>query len=189
MLSYLKQYAPLTAEAERDLTTMVQSLHKKKGSFLVKEGQAISSFFLLTKGLVRSFYRKGTTEITQWFSIEGENVAATHSLYDQQPSHEYIECLEDCDFLYLAGSDINALCERHNCFNTLYRKLIEEYCKIIENRLFSMQTMSAQERYLLLLKQRPQLVQRVPLGYIASYLGISQETLSRVRERISRLAD
>ncbi|MDO4880074.1 MAG: Crp/Fnr family transcriptional regulator [Capnocytophaga sp.] len=183
MISYLSQYYPLSEEAEKDARTLVQTLHKPKGSFLIKEGQSVNSFFLLKKGLVRSFFQKEEVQITQWFSMEGDNVAATQPLYDQQPSREYIECLEDCEFLFFTGEDLHFLCEKHNCFNTLYRKIIEEYCKIIETRLFTLQTMSAQERYHFLLEDSPKLIQRVPLGYIASYLGISQETLSRVRSK------
>lgn len=182
-INRLKSYGYLSSEAEQELRTKIQHIYKKKGSYIIKEGQIVPSFFIIEKGMIRSFYKREGQEITAWFGYEEHNFAAITSFFDNKPSHETIECLEDCDFQFISGKDINELYKKYNDINTLGREIIEEYCKMLDERIFAMQTMSAEQRYKDLIQNHPEVVKRVPLGYIASFLGISQETLSRVRRK------
>lgn len=182
-ISQLKSYGYISNEAEKELEVRVQRISKKKGSYIVKEGQVVPSFFVIEQGMIRSFFRREGHEITVWFGYEGEQFAAITSFFDNKPAHETIECLEDCEFLYVTGKDLNELYRKYNELNTIGRKIVEDYCKIMDQRIFTMQTMSAEQRYKDLIQNHPEVIKRAPLGYIASFLGISQETLSRIRRR------
>ncbi len=179
----LKGYGYLSDEAEEELKTKIQYITKKKGSRIIKEGQIVPSFFVAERGLIRSFYKKDEQEITIWFGYEGVPFASIASFFDNKPARETVQCLEECSFQYITGKDMNELYQKYNEVNTIGRKLVEEYCKMLDERNFAFQTQSAEDRYKTLIKNEPEVIKRAPLGYIASYLGISQETLSRVRKR------
>ncbi|MDR2955118.1 MAG: Crp/Fnr family transcriptional regulator [Prevotella sp.] len=178
-----KEYCHLSGEVERELNTKVQFLTKKKGSFIIKKGQIVSNLFIVEKGLIRSFYNKEEQEITVWFGYENIPFAAIASIYSNQASHETIQCLEDSVFQYISEKDLYDLYEKYPEVNTIGRKIAEEYCILLDERAFSFQTKSAEERYDALIKNEPEIIKRAPLGYIASYLGITQETLSRIRRK------
>ncbi len=182
-VSKLKQYGYIPDEIAKELDSKVQTISKKKGSYIIKEGQIVTSFFVIEKGLIRSFYKKQEQEITIWFGYEGLPFAASPSTFSNKPSRETIQCLEDCIFQYIPGKELEELYQKYNDVNTVGRKLIEEYCDMLIERNYSFQTKSAEDRYKDLIKYEPEIIKRVPLGYIASYLGISQETLSRVRKK------
>lgn len=179
----LKSYGYVSAEVQNELKTKIQRISKKKGSYVIKEGQIVPSFFVIEQGLIRSFFKREGHEITVWFGYEDQQFAAITSYFDNKPSHETIECLEDCEFQYITGKDMNDLYRKYNDLNTIGRKIVEDYCKVLDQRIFAMQTMSAEQRYKDLIQNHPEVIKRVPLGYIASFLGISQETLSRVRRK------
>lgn len=176
-------YGSLSNEAEKDLEAKVQFISKKKGSYIIKEGQIVPSFFVIEKGMIRSFFKRSGQEITAWFGYEGQQFAAITSFFDNKPAHETIECLEDCEFQFITGKDMTELYRKHNDLNTIGRKIVEDYCKVLDERIFALQTMSAEQRYKDLIQHHPEVIKRVSLGYIASFLGISQETLSRVRKK------
>lgn len=183
-IDQLKKYGRLSPEAESDLTACVRCVVKPKGSCLIRQGQTIPNFYVIRQGMLRSFLRREDgEEVTLWFAYEGQQFAAISSFFDRRPSHETIECLEDCELLYIEGRDLNALYLKHNDLNTIGRKVVEDYCKVLDERIFAMQTLSAEQRYRDLTLYHPEVIRRVSLGHIASFLGISQETLSRVRRR------
>lgn len=180
-VDFMRRYGTLTAEAEADLRGRVQALQRAKGQTIIRTGQVASSFFLEEKGVVRSYYPYDDKQITIWFACENDSAVSTSSLFNDQPSCETVECIEDCRFLYITNRDFRDLRNKYDCVNTISRKMTEEYCIVLNNRIYSFQVLSAAERYRELQETEPDVVQRAPLQYIASYLGISQETLSRIR--------
>lgn len=182
-IEQLKKYGNLSPELETDITPKIKFLKKQKGDFLLKEGQVVSNLFVIEKGLVRSFYNSNEREINVWFGFENVILGSVTPLFFNQPSIENIQFLEDTSLYYISSSDLNKLYETSLEMNIVGRKMAEEYCKILEERSFSLQTQSAEQRYNNLLKNQPEIVQRISLRHIASYLGISQETLSRIRRK------
>ena len=182
-IEQLKKYGNLSPELETDITPKIKFLKKQKGDFLLKEGQVVSNLFVIEKGLVRSFYNSNEREINVWFGFENVILGSVTPLFFNQPSIENIQFLEDTSLYYISSSDLNKLYETSLEMNIVGRKMAEEYCKILEERSFSLQTQSAEQRYNDLLKNQPEIVQRISLRHIASYLGISQETLSRIRRK------
>lgn len=119
--------------------------------------------------MVRSFYKKGKTEITIWFAYEGQTAVSMSSLFDSKPSRETVECVENCDLLCISNKDLQELYGKYECMNTIGRKMVEEYCNILDDRVYSLQVMSATERYKDLMEYEPQIIQRAPLSNIASF--------------------
>lgn len=183
LVRQLKKYGHLTPEIEKEIGSKIKYITKQKGDFFLKQGQIVSSLFLLEKGLVRSFFIKGEKEVNSWFGFEYEFLGSILPLFCDKPSFENIEFLEDSIIFYISSNDLNDLYSKHLTLNIIGRKLAEDYCRVLEERIVSLQTESAEQRYNSLLKKQPDAIQRISLGHIASFLCITQETLSRIRKR------
>lgn len=183
LIRKFKEYGTITAEIETELAKKVKFQNRLKGDFFLKQGQIVSSLFLIERGLVRSFYIKEDREINSWFGSENIILGSILPLFFKVASAENIQFLEDSVVYYIEGNDLEELYRKYNEMNTIGRIMTEEYCKILEDRVMSLQTQSAEERYQTLLKFQPDATQRISLGHIASYLGIQQETLSRIRKK------
>jgi CRP-like cAMP-binding protein len=121
--------------------------------------------------------------VTHWFAFEEDFVTSFHSFITQQPAVENIQLLEPGVFWRISKDRLGALLLKYHEIERLVRIVYEKYYIRLEERFVNAHFKTAAERYQDLLKQAPHILERVPLGYIASYLGISQETLSRVRAR------
>ena len=183
LIKQLKKYGNLSPKTETEISKKIKTLSKKNGDFLLKEVQIISNLFVIETGLVRSFYNANEKEINVWFGFENSILGSVMPLFFNQPSIENIQFLEDTTLHYISSSDLEQHYKYSLEMNTIGRKMAEEYCKILEERSFLLQTHTAGQRYNWLLKNQPEALQRISLGHIASYLGISQETLSRIRRK------
>ena len=183
LVKKIKQYGPISGEIENELAGKIKFQIRPKGDFFLKKGQLVSSLFVLEAGLVRSFYVMGNREINSWFGFENIIIGSILPLFYRQPSAENIQFLEQSVVYYIATTELNELYRKYDQLNTIGRLMAEEYCYILEKRVFSLQTQSAEERYAGLLEEQPDAVQRIALGHIASYLGIKAETLSRIRKK------
>ncbi|REC52727.1 Crp/Fnr family transcriptional regulator [Chryseobacterium piscium] len=183
LINKFKTYGNLPSEIETELSKYIKSQTKHKGDFFLKQGQIVSSLFIIETGLVRSYYIKDDREINSWFGFENIILGSVLPLFYDQPSSENIQFLETSTYYYILSKDLNELYKRFSEMNTIGRKMAEEYCVILEQRISSLQTENAEQRYNSLLKYQPDAIQRISLGHIASYLGITQETLSRIRRK------
>jgi CRP-like cAMP-binding protein len=154
----------------------------EKGSYLAKVGHKTHSLYFIKKGLVRYFYPMAEKEITTWFSIENEFVTTT-SFFTQQPSVENIIALESTMVWEIKRKELYDLYEKQPEAERFGRLLAEEQICHIESLFLTFGEKSSEERYEIFCKEFPRLLQRVPLGYLASLLGMSQETLSRIRAK------
>ena len=150
---------------------------------MVTEGKTCRYLYFLQAGALRGFYNLDGKEITHWFAFEEDFVTSFHSFISQQPAVENIQLLEGCILYRISKENVNRLMAEHHEIERLVRIVYEKYYLRLEDRFVNAQFKTASERYQELMQQTPHLLERVPLGYIASYLGISQETLSRVRSR------
>lgn len=155
----------------------------KKKTKLLKPGNRSSSIYFIVKGSARVYYidNKGN-EINSWLLLENELVISVYSFFTGNTSFEYLETLEDCILIELQREKVDQLYEEFIEFNFIGRKLTEHYYIQTEVQANNLRTLSAKENYEQLVAKRPELIQRISLGHIASYLGISQETLSRIRK-------
>lgn len=183
LLQQLKKYGPLSPEAEKDIELKTKRLLKKKNDHLLREGQVLTSYFVIKKGVLRAYIHRKDKEINVWFGEENQIFGAIMPMYANKPSPENIQFLEDAEVYALAVDDLEQLYQKHPELNLIGRKIAEELCVILEDRITSLHTESATERYQSLILQQPNLLQRVNLGHIASFLRVTQETLSRIRKR------
>jgi CRP-like cAMP-binding protein len=153
-----------------------------KNDFLAQESKRANFLYFLKKGLVRSFYNLDGVEITTGFALENDFVTST-SFFTQLPSRESIVALENLQVLEISRAKLYQLYEQQPETEKFGRLLAEEHLIYLETIFHHFSEKSATERYQIFEKLYPTLLQRVPLGYLASFLDMSQETLSRIRAK------
>ena len=175
------QFGTLSSEAIADIKKVAQIRKVSKDEVLVKEGEFSYELYYIAKGGARAYYLKDGKTITDWFAFENDFISSIVSFFLGVPSQHYIEVLEDTTFMVLQLKDIEMLCEKHHDFERLGRLSTTKTMIQLQQRIVSLQFKTSKERYENLLEKYPQIELRAPLGDIASYIGITQETLSRIR--------
>lgn len=183
LIQQLKKYGPISSIAEKEIEQKTKIFLKKKNDHFLKEGQLLTSYFVMSKGILRAYIHRNGKEINVWFGEENQIFGAIMPMYANRPSPENIQFLEDAEVYAISVDDLENLYKLHPELNFIGRKIAEELCVILEDRITSLHTESAPERYQSLIAQQPNLLQRVNLGHIASFLKVTQETLSRIRKR------
>ena len=150
----------------------------------MNEGRVCRHLYFLEKGALRGFYNLEGKEITHWFGFENDFVTSFHSFITCKLSVENIQLMENSILWAISKEQLAGLFSRFHEIETLVRIVYEKYYIRLEERYVNAQFKTAKELYENMLQQTPHILERVPLGYIASYLGISQETLSRIRSRL-----
>lgn len=168
-------------EAQQALHDCFEQVVLSKNEYLLAEGKTCRHLYFLESGALRGLYNLEGKEITHWFAFAPEFVTSFHSYITGRPAVESIQLLEGSVLWRIAKEKVVQLMNRHHDVERLVRIAYENYYIRLEERFVNAQFKTASERYAALLQQTPHIVERVPLGYIASYLGISQETLSRIR--------
>ncbi len=158
--------------------------HYKKGDLLLKQGEVCQRSFHLHSGIARKYYLNDGKEITTEIYFKNDLALSFESYVLQTPGHEYIEALSDLDASIMPFQAFRALRKKFPALMELDVMLSEYYAIWLEQRLFQFYTLDATLRYKAMLEKSPQLVQFIPLTILASYLGISLETLSRIRAKI-----
>lgn len=157
-----------------------------KGEYLVRAGDTSRHFGFVTEGLVRSFYLRDGDEITTCLCSETRFASSTASFITQTPSHISIRAVEDSTIVLLGFRHLQNLLSSHPFWSGFSRKIAEIEFLFLENYSVRYAHETAEEKYLRLLREHPGIVNRVPLHYIASFLGIKPETLSRIRKKTAR---
>lgn len=183
IIAFVSQFYPLTDEMIRFILGRTTSRKVQKGKFLLKPGEYCNEYYFIHKGILRSFIKYGRKEITIWINPEGEITTAIRSMSGPKISGEYIQVIEDAELVVIPYESMAELYERFPEMNQVGRMLLEQYYSASEERVFIARIPNAAARYQHFLQSRPELLNRVPLTYVASYLGITLETLSRLRAK------
>ncbi|WP_373552874.1 Crp/Fnr family transcriptional regulator [Haliscomenobacter sp.] len=181
--SFIQKIHPLSPLLLDELVASFQHFEFPKNYYLLKQGRTCHQLWFLVKGAVRYFYTDGEgKEVNVWFSFEPDILADTPSLIQQTPALESIQLLEDSSVYAIDYAVLQRLLQQHHALALWYIKLFETYyVPQMEDRVSDLQFLNARQRYEKLLGQFPDITNRISLGHIASYLNISQETLSRIR--------
>jgi CRP-like cAMP-binding protein len=184
LLSHITIYHPLSEEAQASLHLHFEQITLSKNHHLITEGKTCRHLYFLEQGALRGYYNADGKEITHWFAFEQDFVTSFHSFITGQPAVENIQLLEGSILWTISKESFTQLLKQYQEIERVFRIALEKYYIRLEERYVNAQFKTAAERYQNMLEQTPHIIERVPLGHIASYLGISQETLSRVRSRI-----
>ena len=182
LLNYLSAIYPLSEELRVYLQAHIKQRAIAKKELLLKAGHICRNICFIEKGLLRCFYLKEGTEVSSWFMREGDVIISVESFFDQKPSYEAIQALEHTVVWYISFQELEFIYKNFMEFNYVGRVLVQHYYKLSEQRLYSMRLQTATERYHFLLQHFPEIIQRVSTADIASYLGITRETLSRIKK-------
>jgi len=183
LLTHITNYSPLSSETQNALLDCLEKITLSKNEYLLTQGNICRHLYFLESGALRGFYNLDGKEITHWFGFEKDFVTSFHSFITREPAVENIQLLEGSILWAISKDRLTSLFNHHHEIERLVRIIYEKYYIRLEERFVNAQFKTAKELYENLLQQMPHILERVPLGYVASYLGISQETLSRIRSR------
>lgn len=184
LTDFIRRHIPLTPDMLEDLHRVTIREQVPAHQVLVRPGQYCRKLFFIEEGLVReSYFSMSGKETTYRFNIEGAFVTVADSFLDNQPSRYSLETLEDSGLCSITLADFEELLRKHPVFEKLQILIQHQLMLEMKDRITALQFQTAKERYESLLENQPSIFQRVSLGHIASYLGISQETLSRIRSK------
>ncbi len=177
----------LPAVSKAKLIEVVVEVEYPKGYRLLNADKVERNIYFLRKGVVRAYTHSGDDEITFWFGLEGDTVVSMRSYVGNQKGYENIELLEDSVLYKLNMAALNRLFSEDIHIANWGRKFAEQELLKTEERLIARQFRTASERYGELMRNHPELLQRIQLSYIASYLGITQVSLSRIRAKLKNI--
>jgi CRP-like cAMP-binding protein len=176
-----RKYSTMTHEELDTLESILVPKKFAKGEMILKEGDVCESIYYIDKGLIRQFYYKNEKELTEHIGAEGEIFMCIESLFREEPTKLQVEALEPCQLYLIPKHRLEQVALHNVNIQILYRKILEESLIVSQVHADLLRFETAQNRYLRLCKLKPQVVLRAPLVYIASYLQMTPETLSRVR--------
>lgn len=176
-----RRYSTMTHEELDVLESVLVPMKFQKGEMILSEGETCTNIYWIAKGLVRQFYYKNGKELTEYMATENHICMCIESLFKEEPTRLQIVALEPTILFALPKDALEQASIKSVNIQMLYRKILEESLILSQIHADMLRFESAQDRYVKLVKSQPQLVLRAPLVYIASYLQMTPETLSRVR--------
>lgn len=181
--NFIRNYVELP---ETELEAIAQkfiarTLRKKE--FLLRQGDTCKDLVYVQKGCLRLFYLKDGIEISVWFAMEHSSAIEIYSFISEKPSRYFIQAIEDTEILYLPKVDLTQLYSSHPKMQELIRRFWEDVILNLIKRFTALQTDSAEKRYQDLLEQ-PAYFHSIPQKYLASFIGVTPTSLSRIRKQI-----
>lgn len=187
-LKFKTHFSSFTGIDENDLNLALPFFEEKtikKGEHFIKEGNNCNHIAFITKGLFRIYMNKNGEELNTCFCVENSIISSFNSFVNRIPSNENIEALEDSTIVTLSFEQVSKLSEQSSSWAKIRSNLTEQECLRLANRVNEMSFETALGKYQNLIENEPQIIQRVANYHIASYLGITKETLSRIRSKVS----
>ncbi len=176
-----RRYSTMTHEELDMLESILVPMKFQKGEIILPEGEVCKNIYWIAKGLVRQFYFKNGKDLTEYMATENNICMCIESLFKEEPTRLQIMAIEPSILYALPKDALEQASIKSVNIQMLYRKILEESLILSQVHADMLRFETAQDRYVKLVKRQPQLVLRAPLVYIASYLQMTPETLSRVR--------
>jgi len=183
--NFISRFLHVTDEEWQMMQRLLTRRHLKKGEFVLRAGEICNHVTFINAGYVRIFNQVNEEELTINFAFEGNFITDFASLLPRKPSTDNIVAMDDLEILQLHYQDMQMLYEKAMVWQKFGRLIAEYVLLFVVERNKGLLFLSPEERYLKLMKERPKVMANVPLKYIASYLGITPEALSRIRKRIA----
>jgi len=184
VIRYISKFMQLSEAEAQDILENLHFRSFNKGDILLREGQISNLCYFNLKGCVRQYYLVDGEEKTTNFYTEGQPISPNEGTFKKKPSKFYLSCVEDCILSVGSPEDELRFFEKFPQFASLCRIAVEDQLSKSQHDFAAFMLSSPEERYLNLIKTRPELIDRVPQYQLASYLGVKPESLSRIRKRI-----
>ena len=181
LLNSIASRSGINTELEQEIKYLFEAKEYRKGDKILLEDNRANFLYYIERGLLQNYYYQDDKKVTSWFYAEDQFITAWYSFYSQKSSFEEIECLEDCVLYRISYTNYQKLINQFPAFNNFARLLAEEMMAFLDYFMKGWSFLPAKEKYRMLKDYFPDIEQRVKLGSIASFLGITQETLSRIR--------
>jgi len=186
LIKYISKFVLLEEEEIEVISSLIEIKTYKKGHILLREGMISQTSYFNIKGCVRLFYLIDGEEKTTFFYTENKFITSIRSFINKEPSNHYLECIEDCTLALIPYDIEKKLLTEFPKLESFARIILEQELGNYQEMLSSYILSNPEQRYLNLLKNSPELLQRVPLFQLASYIGVKAESLSRIRNRIAK---
>lgn len=180
----LDQISPLSADSKHAFAAITKTRQLPRHHILLHPGAVCNHLFFIQEGLTRTFYVKDGKDVTDWISFENTFAVSTISFIMRVPDRRGIELLEESTIVEIPYYELEQLYPKHRDIETLGRLWSNFGIVQLQNRFDDLHFATATERYKKFIERNPTALQRVPLGIVASFLGITQETLSRIRAQV-----
>jgi CRP-like cAMP-binding protein len=184
IINKVKLIYPLQLTELQLLTNVMERMMFPKNHLIINAQKVERYLYIIEKGIARAYSNTNKEQTTFWFGEETDFILSFNSYINQQPGYENIELLEDSILHRISNNTLQNLYQNHIGLANWGRKLAELELIKTEERLINKQFRTATERYQQLITETPSLIKRVQLGHIASYLGVTQVTLSRIRAEL-----
>ena len=181
-LTYINQFSQLSEQAVHDIKKIAVNVQFPKKHLLIPKLAQCQYLYFIEKGLARAFFDHNGKEITDWFGMENMIIGPIVRNFSVKETLHSVELLEASEMVRISFSDLENLYQKHHDIERLGRQIAIQSILNLQYKIDSLQLFSAKERYNDFLKRYPSLINRTSLGYIASYLGMNQITLSRIRK-------
>tara|TARA_Y100000385_G_scaffold291361_1_gene368886 strand:- start:3045 stop:3620 length:576 start_codon:yes stop_codon:yes gene_type:complete len=188
LIDKIKGVIPLTSEAETHILSIAKERSLSKGNALILEGQTVRKTYFVTKGCLRSYcIDKDGKEHTLQFAIKDWWISDFTAIYNHEPASLNVECITDSHVIEFSAKELDDVFRLFPEFEAFQRKNLERHVVSLHKRILNQLQLTASERYDLFLKQYPDIERHIPNYHIASFLGITQQSLSRIRiERVKK---
>jgi len=181
---FLRKYVAFTDKEITFLIDHMEVIHLKKNDFFIKEGQIANQIVFTSRGYLRVYYNHDGNEITRDITPLHSFATALPSYISQSPSFEIITAITDCELFAIQKKDLEYLYSHYPKWERFGRLIMEKMFVESQERIYAFITQSAEDRYRKLMQQHPDMIREVPLKYIADFIGIKLQSLSRLRKNI-----
>lgn len=183
MKQFLLKYADFSEDELLDIAGRFRTKHIKTNDFLLSQGEICKDLVFVQKGCLRLYYLKDEIEVSVWFSFEHTSAIEVSSFISEQPSNYFIQSIEDSEVFFISKKELHKLCDAYPKMHLMLKNFWEDVILNLIRRFTALQTDSAEKRYLDLLN-KPPYIKSTPLKYLASFIGVTPTSLSRIRKQI-----
>ncbi|WP_276979542.1 Crp/Fnr family transcriptional regulator [Flavobacterium filum] len=183
---FLKSFNILTDSEMEDFINLTQKKSLNKFDYFIKEGEICSQVAFILSGIFRSYYVSDKDEEVTYCILFPDNFATAYSSFlTSQATQENIQAITQAELLIITKENVEKLVSKSHNWTCFLKKIAEQEYIELEKRIFQLQRSDATKRYSDLMKNQPEYIQKIPLQYLSSYLGITQRHLSRIRKEFS----
>lgn len=184
LINFINKFQQLDSETEEAIKRHFIEETYRKNEFLVEMGKVCSKVFFIKSGFVRRFFVNEGQEVTIWFYGRNQMSTSMPSFFEQKPAYEYLQACEETLVFSLSFHNEQKLLEEYPLFAKFHLKQLRYYLAGLDEVNYRLKLMTAKEKYVMILALVPEIIQKAKLKHIASFLDVSQETLSRIRASI-----